>query len=116
MSPSKGKALQMFVGITRQTLGVNRLDACELLAALDQAGLVMMPVQPTSALVDASLVAMRKSRRVLPVNKEAAQRVKHEIRYRAMVEKQRESLGLASVDGTGREAAARAIAGTLVDG
>ena len=73
---------------------VARRAAALLVKALDAAGLVVMPIEPTLELVQASMMAMRQTRTLRGGSADEVQALKHTIRYRAMVERQRGSLGL----------------------
>ncbi|WP_419729206.1 hypothetical protein [Lichenicola sp.] len=74
---------------------VARQIAARLIVALDKAGLVIMPAEPTSDMVQASMVAMRSTRTIGGSSPDRIQAVKHTIRYRAIVEMQRGQLSLA---------------------
>lgn len=88
----------LLTGIFGETFEVEeviaRRAAALLVKALDVAGLVIMPIEPTTELVQASMMAMRQTPYIPGNSADEIQAVKHTIRYRAMVEKQRGSLGL----------------------
>lgn len=74
---------------------VARQVAARLIKALDKAGLVIMPAEPTSDMVQASMIAMRSTRTIGGASADEIQALKHTIRYRAIVEMQRGKLSLA---------------------
>lgn len=76
-----------------EVLGISRAQSLELAKLLDDAGYIIMPIEPTSQMLSASMVAMR-GKRWFDGTPDAVQRIKHMVRYRAMVEQQRRNLGL----------------------
>lgn len=89
MATGKSRARRLFCEVARDTCGISFEDGEKLLHALDDAGLTPMPQEPTEFILEASIVAMRQHRRLIAGPKEAAQREKHRLRYRAMVAVQR---------------------------
>ena len=66
---------------------VARKAAALLVTALEAAGLVVMPIEPTIDLVQASMMAMRPTRTLRGGSPDEAQALKHAIRYHPMVER-----------------------------
>lgn len=89
---------RLVTDVVAETFGleeaVARKAAALLVNALDAAGLVVMPIEPTLELVQASMMVMRQTRTLRGGSADEVQALKHTIRYRAMVERQRGNLSL----------------------